>query len=131
MKTTENKTTSANGPAERAVQESRAVSLAITGGTMSGIFVKHATRTAKDGGEYSGWIVEGSGVVEDRKSGKGVPAPAGRYFIFCASRLDRQMREIERGEKIRIDYLGMERNEVAGPDGTFGKHHNYKVVYID
>jgi hypothetical protein len=116
---------------ERAVQESRAVSIAVEGGTISGVFVKFSTRTSKDGKEYSGWIVEGTGVIEDRKTGKPAAALAGRYFIFGANRLDRQMREVERGEKIKISYLGMEKNEVAGPDGNYGKHHNYKVVYID
>jgi hypothetical protein len=125
------KTKTQNAPGERQVEESRAVSITVAGGCMAGEFVKHSTRYTKEGAEYSGWIIKGQGVIEDRATKAATPAPAGRYFVFSAQRLDRQLREVERGEKIRITYLGLEQNEKAGPDGSFGKHHSFKVVYLD
>ena len=116
---------------EHVVEESRAISLTVQGGTMTGEFVRGASRTSKDGGIYNGWILKNAeGVGDDYKTHTAVLFPKARYFIFSTQRLDRLMREVEKGDRIRIVYLGLMENEIPGPEGDYGKHHAFKVVIL-
>jgi len=118
-------------PAEYAgqeVQPARAVSIQVPGGMIEGELIGYRTRKSKTGEEYSGWVFQATkAVIEDRDTKSATPAAAGRYFVFNATRLDRILQEVNAGDEVRVTYLGKEKNEKPGADGTTGQHHAFSV----
>ena len=115
---------------EREVQTSRAINIQVEGGLVIGELIGFRTRTSHDGNKYSGWVFQAEKVIaENRENKKPESYQPGRYFVFGATRLDRVLQEVETGERVKVVYLGKEKNETAGPDGTFGQHHAYRVTY--
>jgi len=123
---TESRTKEANE-----VIPSTLISIEVEGGTITGRYVKTQARTSKHGDEYVVHIFDkASGISLSRSENKPAAFAEGRYAVFGRTRLDRLMREVDRGEVVKIDYLGKMENENAGPDGQKGEHHAFKVVVI-
>lgn len=119
-----------NTTAEKEVKLARPVALEVTGGTITGKYCGSQQRQAKDGGKpYFGHIIEGAGVALDYKTKAATALPEGRWFVFGKTRLDRFMREVQPGERIKITYLGKEKNRNEAGEETEGSHHAYRVTY--
>lgn len=111
----------------REVVPSQPVSIEVAGGYIEGKFIKTMTRLSKHGEDYTGHVIEATkATVVNREDGKPLALNAGRYFVFGRTRLDRLMREVERGERVRITYEGKKPNE-----GGEGEHHAFTVMLLD
>jgi len=113
------------------VVPSKLVSLNVKGGVIEGIFQTTQKRQS-DGNEYIVHIIEGKGIGLDKATKKPIALEEGRYGVFGVTRLDPLMRELQKGDKVRLTYLGMEKNDKSekNPSGE-GEHHTYEVLVMD
>lgn len=114
----------------RKIVPSTPVNICVAGGKIEGVFHGSQERETANGDKYRGHLIEATtGVGLDRDTEKAVGLQPGRYFVFSTARLDRLMREVMRGERVSIEYLGKVPNEKTdrNPEGE-GSHHDYDVT---